>query len=161
MKKRAVVGLLLAAAGSIACAARWQATPTATIQKEEPVMTFQPPRSSRPAPPTVEPITLNGVRYEQDMQSARYGGTQPGGYLVAVDAATGDRLWMLKVYEVPVQADAPFQPGRYFRSMQLIAAGDQLEIESEAGGKYVVDLATRTSTWISGPDSVHQKQLRP
>jgi hypothetical protein len=161
MMKRAVAGLLLAAAGSTACAARPEATPTATIQKEEPVMTFQPPRSSRPAPPKVEPIMHNGVRYEQDMQSASHGGTQPGGYLVAVDATTGERLWMLKVYEVPVQADAPFQPGRYFRSMRLSAAGDQLEIESEAGGKYVVDLARRSSTWISGPDSVHQKSIQP
>jgi hypothetical protein len=156
-----VAGLLLAAAASAACAARRQTASTATIQSKEPVMSFQPPSSSRPAPPKVEPITHDGVRYEQDMQSARYGGTQPGGYLVAIDPATGNRLWMLKVYEVPVQADAPFQPGRYFRSMRLGPDGDRLEIESEAGGKYVVDLANRTSTWISGPDSVHQKQIKP
>ena len=47
------------------------------------------------------------------------------------------------------------------RSMRLGAGGKQLEIESEAGGKYIVDLAARTSTWISGPDSVHQRQIRP
>jgi hypothetical protein len=160
MRKHAVVGLMLAAAGSSSCATLWQATPTDTIQKEKPVMTFQPPRSSRPAPPQVEPITNNGVRYEQDMQSSRYGGTQQGGYLVAVDASTGARLWMLKVYEIPDQAGAPLKPARYFRSMRLSGAGDQLEIESEAGGKYVVDLAKQTSTWISGPDSVHQKEIR-
>lgn len=158
MKRRAVVGLLLAAAGSAACG---QTAHLAINHIKETAMSSQPPRSSRPAPPKVEAITHNGVRYEQDMQSERHGGTQPGGYLVAVDPATGERLWMLKVYEVPVQADAPFQPGRYFRSMRLGAAGDQLEIESEAGGKYAVDLARRSSTWISGPDSVHQKQIRP
>lgn len=123
-------------------------------------MNSHAPGNSRPAPPEVAPIFHNGVRYEQDMQSARHGGTQSGGYLVAVDPATGERLWMLKVYEVPVQAGAPFQPGRYFRSMRLNAAKEQLEIESEAGGKYVVDLEKRSSTWISGPDSLFQKELR-
>lgn len=67
---------------------------------------------------------------------------------------------MLKVYEVPVQAKAPFQPGRYFRSMRLNAAREQIDIESEAGGKYVIDLENRTSTWIAGPDSMHLKANR-
>jgi hypothetical protein len=120
----------------------------------------QPPSGSRPAPPQVAPVIHNGVRYEQDMQSARHGGDQPGGYLVAIDAASGARLWMLKVYQVPVQPGAPFQPGRYFRSMRLSDDGAHLEIESEAGGKYRVDLAARTSTWLSGPDSQHQPTIR-
>ena len=114
------------------------------------------PSPSRPSPPKVNPITHKGVRYEQDMQSSRFGGTQLGGYLVAVDPATGERLWMLKVYEVPTQADAPFQPGRYFRSMRLIPDRDEIEIVSEVGGKYLVNLSKRTSTWISGPDSTHK-----
>ena len=125
--------------------------------EEELSVSSQAPGASRPAPPEVGPVIHNGVRYEQDMQSSRYGGTQIGGYLVAVDPATGERLWMLKVYDVPVQASAPFQPGRYFRSMRLSEAGEQLEIESEAGGKYVVDLGRRSSTWISGPDSLYQR----
>lgn len=57
--------------------------------EEEQSVISQARGSSRPAPPNVEPVMHNGVRYEQDMQSARYGGTQTGGYLVAVDAATG------------------------------------------------------------------------
>jgi hypothetical protein len=114
------------------------------------------PTPSRPAPPKVDPITHKGVRYEQDMQSSHYGGTQLGGYLVAIEPATGERLWMLKVYENPTQADAPFQPGRYFRSMRLLPETDEIEIESEVGGKYIVDLSKRTAVWISGPDSVHK-----
>lgn len=143
------------------CAAWTQSSDsTWTNKKTKQIMSSQPPSSSRPAPPKVEPIVHKGVRYEQDMQSSKNGGTQPGGYMVAVDPATGERLWMLKVYEVPVQAGAPLQPGRYFRSMRLDAQRDQIDIESEVGGKYLVDLATRESTWISGPDSVHQKELR-
>lgn len=119
-------------------------------------MTNNVPSSSRPAPPKVEPITHKGVRYEQDMQSSRYGGTQLGGYLVAIDPVTGERLWMLKVYEILTQADAPFQSGRYFRSMRLLPEHDEIEIESEGGGKYLVNLSNRSSTWVSGPDSLHK-----
>jgi hypothetical protein len=64
---------------------------------------------------------------------------------------------MLKVYEVPVHDAAGVStPGRYFRSMKLISGRDEIEIENEVGGKYLVDLNKRTSTWVSGPDSVHK-----
>lgn len=117
------------------------------------------PRPSRPSPPAVAPVVHDGVRYEQDMQSYRHGGTQSGGYLVAIDQSTGERLWMLKVYEVPSQDAAGVStPGRYFKSMQLLPDGERIEIQSEVGGKYVVDLRERTSTWMSGPDSVHKSR---
>ncbi|GLQ99218.1 hypothetical protein GCM10007863_36380 [Dyella mobilis] len=114
------------------------------------------PSPSRPSPPVVEPVVYKGVRYEQDLQSYRHGGTQPGGYLAAVDVKSNERLWMLKVYEVPGQDAAGVStPGRYFRSMRLLQDRGEIEIENEVGGKYVVDLSKRTSTWISGPDSGH------
>ncbi|GLQ91204.1 hypothetical protein GCM10007901_01540 [Dyella acidisoli] len=115
------------------------------------------PSPSRPSAPVVAPILHKGVRYEQDMQSYSHGGTQSGGYLVAIDPKSGERLWMLKVYEVPSQDAAGVStPGRYFRTMRLLPERDEIEIENEAGGKYIVDLKQRTSTWISGPDSVHK-----
>ena len=115
------------------------------------------PTPSRAAPPQVAAITYQGVRYEQDMESYSHGGTQPGGYLVAVDPATGKRLWMLKVYEIP-ESGAPglSSPGRYFRTMELVPGTDEMEIENEVGGRYRVDLKERRATWISGPDSVHK-----
>ena len=100
------------------------------------------------------PVEHNGVRYQQDMQAFRHGGNQRGGYLVAVDPASGERLWMLKVYEVPDHSAAGVEsPGRYFRRMALLDGGAALEIENEVGGIYRVDLGARTSTWVSGPDS--------
>ena len=115
------------------------------------------PSSSRPAPPQVEPIIYKNVRYEQDMQSYYYGGDQPGGYLVAVDPETNNRLWMLKVYQVPVYEAAGVSTlGRYFRKMTLVSGKDEIEIENEVGGKYLVDLSKQESTWISGPDSIHK-----
>lgn len=117
------------------------------------------PSPSRPSPPVVSPIVHNGVRYEQDMQSYRHGGTQSGGYLVAINQASGERLWMLKVYEIPSQDGAGVStPGRYFKSMRLLPDGAHIEIESEVGGKYVVDIRERTSMWMSGPDSTHKER---
>ncbi|HEY9024869.1 MAG TPA: hypothetical protein VIP05_11260 [Burkholderiaceae bacterium] len=115
-------------------------------------MTQGPPHSSRPPPPLVAPVLHGGVRYEQDLRSWRFGGTQPGGYLVAVDAASGARLWMLKVYEVALhEAYGVSTPGRYFRSMALVPGREELEIENEAGARFVVELATRAVRPLGGP----------
>jgi hypothetical protein len=104
------------------------------------------PGSSRPPPPRVEPVEHAGVRYEQDLQSWRHGGKQPGGYLVAIDAASEQRLWMLKVYDVALhEAAGVSTPGRYFRSMRLVEGRAALMIENEAGERFVVDLETRAS----------------
>lgn len=112
------------------------------------------PTASRPAPPRVLPIEHLGVRYLQDMQAFRHGGTQRGGYLVAVNPATGERLWMLKVYPVTDQSSAGVEsPGIYFRSMNLVTGRAALEIENEVGGKYLVDLQQRSAAWVSGPES--------
>jgi hypothetical protein len=116
----------------------------------------QPATPSRGAPPSVPPVEHKGVRYQQDMQAARFGGTGRGGYLVAVDPKTGNRLWMLKVYPVADHSAAGVSsPGIYFRSMKL-AGPDSLEIENEVGGKYIVDLAAHTARWVSGPESGRQ-----
>jgi hypothetical protein len=110
------------------------------------------PHSSRPPPPLVAPVLHRGVRYEQDLQSWRHGGTQPGGYLVAIDAVGGARLWMLKVYDVALhEAHGVTTPGRYFTRMALVPGRDELEIENEAGARYRVDLERRSVTWLSGP----------
>lgn len=156
MKAAYSVYFLLTFLTATTCLAKDQSEADTLLLSENMTMTNTMPNSRRPAPPEVEPIEHKGVRYEQDMHSSRYGGTQPGGYLVAIDPETGARLWMLKVYEIPTQADAPFQPGRYFRNMHLLPDSDEIEIESEVGGKYLIDLSKRTSTWLSGPDSVHQ-----
>lgn len=112
------------------------------------------PSASRGAPPRVLPIEHAGVRYMQDNQAFRHGGDQRGGYLVAVDVKTGQRLWMLKVYPVSTHEGAGVEsPGVYFRSLALAPEGKQLEIENEVGGKYRVDLVQRSAQWVSGPES--------
>lgn len=126
---------------------------------DESILNDGMPSPSRPPPPTVPPIIHNGVRYEQDLDSRLYGGTQAGGYLVAIDEATENRLWMLRVYDIPDDASGVDVPGCYFRSMILVPGHDELEIDNEVGGKYRVDLVERSVTWISGPDSVQNSGI--
>jgi len=110
-----------------------------------------PPSNSRPSAPEVTPIEHAGVRYEQGQTDERKG-DQDGGYLVAIDAKTGELLWRLKVYDVPdYKAAGVAMGGIYFRSLQLISGGNELEIENEAGSVYRVDLSTRSVKKISGP----------
>jgi len=99
---------------------------------------------SRPPAPVVAPIEHEGIRYEQ--------GDGNGGYLVARDAETGERLWRLRVYEVSDHGAAGISgTGRYFRSMTLVAEETAIEIENETGAWYRVDLSTRIPVQLSGP----------
>jgi hypothetical protein len=111
-----------------------------------------PPKASRPSSPVVAPVELDGVRYEQDSESYRHGGDQPGGYLVAVDPKTGERLWMLKIYRVADHRAAGVGVmGRYFRSLAVVPGANELEIVNEAGGVYRVDVAGRSVRQVGGP----------
>jgi hypothetical protein len=97
-------------------------------------------------------MELDGVRYEQDSESYRHGGDQPGGYLVAVDPKTGERLWMLKIYRVADHRAAGVGAmGRYFRSLKVAPDTKELEIVNEAGGVYRVDVVQRSVRQVGGP----------
>ena len=110
----------------------------------------KPPSASRGPAPVVKPVEHNGIRYAQDSQDERQG-DQNGGYLVALDAETGARLWRLTVYEVPDPGpNGPKGMGNYFRAMRLVTS-NMLEIENEGGGVYHVNLDTRAVTQVSGP----------
>ena len=139
--------LLTAAVGASSCIA-------ADPKLEERNAMNDAPTASRPRPPRVLPIEHAGVRYMQDMQARRFGGEQSGGYLVAVDPTSGERLWMLKVYRVADHSGAGVDDiGVHFRSMKLLAGEDTIEVENEVGGVFRVDLRSRNSRHVSGPES--------
>jgi len=149
MKLMTALGLLATVLTASACD-----TSDNGSEENRPMSKITLPGASRPAPLLVEAVEFRNVRYQQDMDALRHGGDQLGGYLVAVDPATGARLWMLKVYRVP-PAPSPALPsfGLHFRRLTLLPERNALEIEDEVGGIYHVDLESRTSTWVSGPTS--------
>ncbi|MBC7699602.1 hypothetical protein [Aquabacterium sp.] len=99
---------------------------------------------SRIPAPTVPPVSIGGVRYEQVRNGLSAGFEQMGGYLAAVDETTGSQLWTLKVYD---NQRVPGKEGDvqdvFFKSMSLQANG-QLLIQNERGGRFLVDPKTQT-----------------
>lgn len=104
---------------------------------------------SRIPAPSVSPITSGGVRFEQVKNGLVAGFEQMGGYLVAIDVATGKTLWSLKVYD---NKRDPVREGDvqdvFFKSMTLQSDGTLL-IENERGKRFAVDPKARTSTPVS------------
>ena len=148
LRSPAVVAALVIAPAIVAAACAPPATGALTSEKSH--MTT-PPSTSRAPAPDVAPVEHAGVRYEQDRTDERQG-DQDGGYLAAIDAKSGARLWRLKVYDVPDNRAAGVSGGGlYFRSMRLGPGGTTIEIENEAGGRYLVDLVRRTSAQVGGP----------
>ncbi|RYF75967.1 MAG: hypothetical protein EOO29_23250 [Comamonadaceae bacterium] len=94
---------------------------------------------------TVAPVVIEGVSYEQVKNGLQAGLDQMGGFLQARNVASGEVLWVLKVYENPRN---PEREGDvqdvFFRSMTLHDGG-KLLIENERGRRFVVDPARRTS----------------
>lgn len=107
-------------------------------------------RPSRPPPPSVPPVLIDGVRFVQLTNPGPVGLAPGGGWLVAADAKTAEPLWTLRVYGNTVDAaDEADVQMVFFRSMTRVRGQRALEIENERGQKFRVDLATRTATPIN------------
>ncbi|MBE0436051.1 MAG: PQQ-binding-like beta-propeller repeat protein [Methylomicrobium sp.] len=120
------------------------------------------PSISRPSTPEVPAVVFGGVRYEQDATDERQG-DQEGGYLAAIDVETGERLWRLKIYEVPDSRSAGVEMGGvYFRTMKILTESNALKIENEVGSVYRVDLTSHEVQKLSGPpDEASPTETKP
>ncbi len=98
---------------------------------------------SRPPAPHVPPVTIDGIRYEPTTQSATPGPDHAPGVLGAYDAATGARLWTLKVYDLAIdpRLESDVQED-HFRTLAATSDG-KLLIITETGRRYEVDPAKR------------------
>lgn len=101
-----------------------------------------PSRSaSRTRPPEAEPVIHQGVRYEQLRSAATQGYEPHHGYLVATDEASGQRLWVSKVYAVEIDPNRETDVQEvYFRRMELDPDNQRLLIENERRRRFSVDL---------------------
>lgn len=103
------------------------------------------PTASRRPPPRVDPIEHQGVRYEQETQGTRHGLDRDTGHLVAIDPASGQRLWTVKVYETGNIEHLERDVQRiYFKHMSVVEGRDALLIENEVGQRFIVDLQQRS-----------------
>ncbi len=102
-------------------------------------------QKKRTGPDPVEPVSRKGVRYEALHWGKERGLGQNGGYVAAIDEATGEELWLLKIYDVVYDDDMEDDKQDLFiSSLKLSRWRDRLTVRDERGGRYVVDLATRT-----------------
>jgi hypothetical protein len=100
--------------------------------------------AKRVGPPSVPPVTLQGVRYEALHWGRERNLGQNGGFVRAVDPATGRELWTAQIYRID------YQPGmetdvqdRFIRTLAPTAEGRALLVTDERGLRFLLDLASR------------------
>jgi hypothetical protein len=103
------------------------------------------PMASRKAPPKIQPITLNNVRYEQIINGQLLGEDQRTGYLGAFSMDNNELLWSLKVYQTNLieHLEADVQDV-FFTSMTLSPDKKYLKIDNERNETFFVDLTTKS-----------------
>lgn len=115
-------------------------------QKKEPAMIFESSDDDRLSPPEVPAVERDGVHYAQAPDGRDVGVDQIGGVLVAIEIASGKRLWTLAVYgntvDPALEADAQWI---FFTSMTFAPDG-RLRIVNEADKTFLVDVKARTAT---------------
>ena len=101
-------------------------------------------QKKRSGPDPVDPVRSGGIRYEAVPWGKARGLELNGGFVAAIDEKTGAELWLLKVYDVGYDGDMESDKQDVFvTSLEIDRAGRRLTVESEAGDRYAVDLASR------------------
>lgn len=101
------------------------------------------PEKERSELPEPEAVTRNGVRYEALPWGKARGLGQNGGYIAAFDEASGDELWLLKVYEVAYDGEREDDKQDLFIADLTFDAAGRLRVEDERGELYIVDVDAR------------------
>ncbi len=98
----------------------------------------------RVGPPAVPPVTIGGIRFEALHWTRERGLPQNGGYVAALEAATGKELWTARIYEIvydpALESDVQ---DVFIRSMSRTLFGGRLKITDERGRRWLLDPATR------------------
>ncbi len=106
---------------------------------------MESPSKKRVGPAEVRPVTIGNIRFEAVHWGKARGLRQNGGYIAALDAASGKELWTLKVYDVQYDGDLEADKQDVFiASMSKRLLQNLLDITDERGKKYVVDIKTRS-----------------
>jgi hypothetical protein len=103
-------------------------------------------------PPEIEPVVLDGVRYEQATARSEDPKELESGYLRAIELNSGKELWLRRVY-APDFDDEEERDGQevYFITFSPTEDGAALRVENEAGEVWRVDPATGASELLHCP----------
>lgn len=97
----------------------------------------------REGPNPVAPVTIGSIRYEAPHFAGDVGGKQNGGYITANDVTSGERLWTLRVYETPYDANREQDVQDVFITRLADLGSGKLQVDDEEERSHVVDLVTR------------------
>jgi hypothetical protein len=103
------------------------------------------PAGKRVGPPAVSPVTVGGFRFEVVHWGRERGFAQNGGYLAAVDPATGEEKWTVRVYETVYDPDLEQDVQDIFIRTLRVRDG-RVEVTDERDRRFLVDPATRSVT---------------
>lgn len=102
------------------------------------------PQKERAGPPDVAPLKVGDTRYEAIHWGKARGLGQNGGYIAAIDAATGREKWLLKVYHVAYdEAREEDKQDIFITELSLDRTPGRLRIKNEKGDAFIVDVAKR------------------
>ena len=136
ISRRLTLGIVVAACAML--------TMACSHSEESDVMNNDKPRASRLPPAKVAPVTINGIRYEQQAGKESVDG-QVGGLLAAFNAK-GEQLWTLKVYDNRRDPDLEGDVQDVFFSSMSLGPDGRLHIVNEHGDTFLVDVTTRVVT---------------
>src|SRR6266496_104094 len=106
-----------------------------------------PGQAKRLAPDPVAPVSFEGRRYEAIAFGKARGLGQNGGYVAAIDAASGREVWVQRIYRI--RYDRRLEGDKqdvFITGLTLLPAARALAIENERGERYRLDLGTRKVT---------------
>ena len=129
--------------------ALWAGAPPTHVAIAQPAPAEQRhtmPRPKRTAPPAVSPVVLGAIRIEAVPWGRSRDLGQNGGYIAALDRRTGRELWILKVYGVTYDAKMEEDVQDVFIKKMTRVSPTRLSILDENGGRYLVDVKTRSVT---------------
>ncbi len=119
--------------------------PVATPHDSGPAAAGDERSRKRSPPPRVEPVVLEGIRYEELRGGKGRGLPQNGGYIVAIEEASGRELWIAKVYDVVYdEAVEDDKRDAYIVHLRADRARRVLLIENERRERYALNLRDRT-----------------
>ncbi len=115
--------------------------------------------TSRPPPPRFEGCTLDGVRYEADYPTTD---THRSGGVVAIDEASGRRLWQAMLWTQPREIlGGLIVPPHFLHRVEPDVRPGRLRAQDEYGMLYVIDLISRKARCLGCPSDVARGFPRP
>jgi hypothetical protein len=105
------------------------------------------PSAKRAGPAEVAPVTIGNKRFEVVHWARDRGMAQNGGYIAALDVASGKELWLLRVYETTYDKSLERDVQDVFiKSMSKKFFRETLRITDENGRSYLINTQTRVVT---------------